>query len=184
MDLAIKAYFDKYRMKDILPPEIVGKVKGKLFSDIETLKKWRSWKDTNLIYVDNSLNVALSGALDDCIVEGDFYIPLDYKTKGSVPKEGFSDFYKTQLDCYCLMLESVGCRTKNLAYLVYYYPEEVKEKGIIKFNVETIPMKTDIEVIKNALKEAVLLLSRGMPKSNTDCEYCKLFEERKNEFRC
>jgi len=182
MDLIIKSYFDKYRLKNELPPEIVGKVKGKLFPDIKIIEKWRSWKDTNLIYVDSSLNASLSGALDDCIVEDNRYVPLDYKTKGSAPQAGYSDFYKAQLDCYCLILESTGYRTKNLAYLVYYWPEEAKEQGIIKFSVETIPMKTDIEAAKNTLKEAVSTLSRGIPKSNLDCEYCKLSEERKNEF--
>lgn len=182
MDLVIKSYFDKYRLRNELPPEIVGKVKGKLFADIKILEKWRSWKDTNLIYVDSPSNVILSGALDDCIVDEGFYIPLDYKTKGSAPQAGYSDFYKTQLNCYCLMLESTGYKTKNLAYLVYYWPEEAKEQGIIKFNVETIPMKTDIEIVKNTLREAVSMLSRGIPKSNPDCKYCKLTKELKNEF--
>lgn len=40
MDLVIKNYFDKYRLKGELPEEIKNKIKGKLFPDMETLKKW------------------------------------------------------------------------------------------------------------------------------------------------
>ncbi|GAH40896.1 unnamed protein product, partial [marine sediment metagenome] len=32
MDLVIKKYFDKYRLNNELPPEVQGKVTGKLFA--------------------------------------------------------------------------------------------------------------------------------------------------------
>src|SRR3989344_4933328 len=42
MDGILKAYFDKYRDTGKLPPEIAGKVEGKLFTDAEQLNQWRS----------------------------------------------------------------------------------------------------------------------------------------------
>ena len=42
MDLAIKKYFDIFREKNELPPEIDGKVVGKLFRNEELLNAWRS----------------------------------------------------------------------------------------------------------------------------------------------
>jgi len=181
MDLVIKAYFDKYRIKGDLPPEIVGKVKGKLFPDIKILEKWRSWKNTSLIYKDNSLNAILSGALDDCIIDNNLYSPLDYKTRGMAIKEDSSKYYQVQLDCYCLMLESTGYKTKNMAYLVYYWPKEVQEDGAIRFSVETIPVKTNIQSAKKIFRNAIIALSKEIPKESPNCEYCKLVADRKNE---
>ena len=40
MDTVIKSYFDTYRLKNELPPEIKDRVKGKLVSDIGRLNKW------------------------------------------------------------------------------------------------------------------------------------------------
>ena len=181
MDSVIKTYFDKYRLKKELPPEISGKVIGKLFPDILTLEKWRSWKTTDLCYENKSCKALLSGALDDCLVENDFYIPLDYKTRGYELKGDPRDYYQTQLDCYCLMLESSGYKTKAVAYLVYYWPEEIGEDGIVKFHVEPIKIETNIESVKKIVEDAAKLLSSPMPKPNPNCEYCNLVTNRKNE---
>jgi len=180
MDLVIKDYFDKYRIKNELPPEINGRVNGKLFQNKAMLDKWRSWRSTDLCYEDKSLNAALSGALDDCLLEDGFYIPLDYKTRGSELKEDPRKYYQTQLDCYCLMLESSGYKTKGLAYLAYYWPIEVQENGMVEFHVEPIKIETNIESAKKIFRDAVILLSSGMQKSSVGCEYCGLVEKRRN----
>lgn len=181
MDLVIKAYFDKYRIKGNLPPEIIGKVKGRLFADTKIIGKWRSWKDTNLIYEDNSLNATLSGVLDDCLIYDNFYIPLDYKTRGSELIEDPRKYYQTQLDCYCLILESSGFKTNGLAYLLYFWPTEVMENGIVKFKVEPIRVETNIESAKVKFRNAVICLGQEMPLASLNCEYCKLVIGRKNE---
>jgi len=181
MDLVIKTYFDKYRLNDELPPEFIGKIEGSLFKDIKILEKWRSWKDTNLIYEDNSLNATLSGALDDCIVEDNYYIPLDYKTRGSAVREDSSKYYQLQLDSYCLILESARYKTKDLAYLVYFWPNEVKEQGNVNFNIKTVKIATNINYAKKVFHDAVISLLGNIPKASLNCEYCKLVTERKNE---
>jgi hypothetical protein len=183
MDLLIKSYFDKCRLKGELPKEIKDKVKGKLFPDIAVLEKWRNWRLTDLVYEDKLFNVLLVGALDDCVVEDNFYIPLDYKTRGSDLKEDPRIYYQTQLDCYCLMLESSGYKTKGIAYLIYYWPEEVKEGGIVKFHVESIEVATDIESSKRIVRDAAILLSSHIPKASSNCEYCGLIKNRKDETR-
>ena len=174
MDLVIKTYFDKYRLRNELPPEIKGKVEGRLFPNISILEKWRSWKDTNLCYKDKILNVILSGALDDCLEDGNFYMPLDYKTRGFDLKEDPRKYYQTQLDCYCLMLESSGYKTKGIAYLVYYWPIEVREEGLVKFKVTPIKIRTNIEAAKRILEEAASLLSSKVPEASVDCKYCNI----------
>ncbi|MBW2046258.1 MAG: PD-(D/E)XK nuclease family protein [Deltaproteobacteria bacterium] len=179
MDLVIKKYFDTYRIKNELPPEIKGKVSGHLFSDMAKLEKWRNWRNSDLCYKDSGAE--LIGALDDCLMDDSQYIPLDYKTRGSELSEDPRKYYQNQLDCYCLMLEHSGFKTKGLAYLVYYWPEEVCQDGVVKFHVEPIRIDTNIESAKKTVSDAVKLLSFPMPQSNPNCEYCTLVANRKSE---
>ncbi len=181
MDSAIKIYFDSFRVKGDVPPEIKGKIRGCLFSEISILNEWRNWRKSHLCYEDRGSNAVLVGALDDCLVEDGFYIPLDYKTRGYKLKGDPRRYYQNQLDCYCLMLEHSGFKTKGLAYLLYYWPEEVKQDGIVKFHVEPIEIETNIESAKRTVKNATDLLHSPMPKSNPCCEYCNLVAERKGE---
>ena len=123
MDRVIKTYFDGYRQNGGLPPEVEGKVLGRLFPDLVRLNRWRDWKTTDLAYTDQGLNVTLSGALDDCLVDGERYIPLDYKTHGYGAKQESVVFYQHQLDCYCLMLEASGFRVyRHLMVDLLPYP--------------------------------------------------------------
>jgi hypothetical protein len=172
MDTVIKKYFDKYRVRGLLPPEIDDRVSGKLFDDIKILEKWRDWRSTDLCYEDETLNASLSGALDDCIVDNGYYIPLDYKTRGYELKDDPRTYYQNQLDCYCLMLESRGYKTKGISYLIYYYPKEVREKGIVEFIVEPIKIETNVKTAREIFEKAITVLNKALPNSSSECEYC------------
>lgn len=178
MDSVIKVYFDKYRVEGKLPPEIEGKVEGKLLSDSELLSKWRNWR-TGLEYKDEILGVNLSGALDDCLQDSStnseqvHYMVLDYKTRGSAPREGDSEkYYSNQIDCYSLLLEENGYPTKGIGYLVYYYPKQVEEQGKVIFDIEVVKIKTDINRAKKTLQDAIKLLNGPIPSHHSECEYC------------
>ncbi|MDP1853016.1 MAG: PD-(D/E)XK nuclease family protein [Candidatus Omnitrophota bacterium] len=176
MDLVIKEYFNAYRGK--LPPELEGKIKGKLMPDLALLEKWRNWR-TGLEYCDKALDAVLFGALDDCLVEGDLYIPLDYKTKGSAPNDGDSEkYYQTQLDSYAFLLSANGYRTADFAYLVYYYPAKVEKDGMVKFNIKACEIGTSITRIKKLFSEAVEVLKGAIPKAAYTCEYCSWHNSR------
>lgn len=172
MDLVIKDYFDKYREKNELPPELEGKVEGNLLHDHALLNKWRNWR-TGLEYTDENLGVMLFGALDDCLEKDGKFVPLDYKTRGFAPKEGDSEkYYGNQLDCYALMLEENGYPSGDFGYLVYYYPEHVEENGTVIFNVKPIQLKIDPNRARKTLKDAVKLLDGPIPPHHSECEYC------------
>ena len=172
MDRVIKEYYDGYRRLKKLPPELEGKVEGLLFQDEPLLETWRNWRK-GLVYEHEGLGVTLTGALDECLVSGDYYIPLDYKTKGSAPtQESSEQYYQNQLDCYCLLLESNERPTCSFGYLVYYYPEKVGKNGSVQFNVQSFRLETDPLRAKETLEAAVRLLKGPEPKTHSECEYC------------
>lgn len=172
MDNVIKKYFDKFRIQDKLPPEIEGKVKGKLIPDLSLINKWRNWR-TGLEYEDKNLGAMLFGALDDCSVDGEYYVPLDYKTRGYAPKKGDSEkYYSNQLNCYALLLQENGYKVGNIAYLIYYYPDAVHENGVVNFNIEVVGININPERAKLTLTQAVDLLKGPLPEKHSDCEYC------------
>ncbi len=168
MDLKIKEYFDKYRGS--LPPEIQGKVRGVLFEDLEILNKWRYWK-TSLSF--KKENVKVYGAFDDLLVDGDVFIPLDYKTRGSSPKGETLDYYLHQLDIYTLLLNRNGFKTENEAYLIYFYPKKIFEGGIVEFSVEPKKVVSSIKRAMDLIDEAIgILNSDEPPSSHNECVFC------------
>lgn len=167
MDLVIKKYFDNFRSK--LPPELEGKVRGVLFENMVKLKLWRNWRTSLRFRKDNA---TLSGALDDLLLDGKIYIPLDYKTRGSSPKDDTNSYYQHQLDIYGLLLERNGYKTDKVAYLIYYYPQKVSQFGRVDFEVEPKKIEINIEQGERLFDEAVKLLRAPLPKSHQECEYC------------
>ncbi len=170
MDLALKKYYDKYRKRGKLPPEIAGEVEGKLLDDVELMKRFRNWR--RFSFEDKKLGVVFYGALDDCLVSNKGYIPVDFKTRGFELKEDTTEFYRNQLDCYALLLERNQYRQAGFAYLIYYIPKEIKEKGRVVFNVRVKKMKTDPERALRVLKRALKVLRGKKPKFHSECEYC------------
>lgn len=173
MDRAIKVYFDSFRAKNKLPPELDGKdFEGiKLYSDQAQLNRWREWR-TGLGYQDEDGSV-LSGALDDLLVKGDRYSPFDYKTKGSVTTEADAvKYYQNQLDCYAFLLETNHLPTLGYAFLFYYSPKSVSERGSVLFELQAIKIATDIERARTTFRKAITLLKSTQPISSLNCEYC------------
>jgi len=171
LDRLIKEYFDKYRVLGKVPPELEGKVEGKPFSDQALMDKWRNWK-TGLSYTDDVLNAVLFGALDECFVKGDYYIPVDYKTRGFDLKEDSTSYYQTQLDCYTLLLEKCGYPTPSFGYLIYYIPQKVEENGLIKFRIEPQKMETNSQRAYEVFAKALQLIANPAPASHSGCQFC------------
>lgn len=177
MDRIIKEYFDRYRKLGKMPPELEGKVKGALFSDQELLDRWRNWRQ-GLNFDDPVLEATLTGALDDCILDDGFLIPLDYKTRGTAPKERDSEeYYQTQLDTYVFLLQKNGFPVREFAYLVYYFPERFFDGNLVKFSTEVVKLETDSQRAYRIFSEAIACLRGPIPKAHTDCSYCAWFSD-------
>ncbi|MFH1776498.1 MAG: PD-(D/E)XK nuclease family protein [Candidatus Omnitrophota bacterium] len=177
MDMVIKEYFDSFRKTQTLPPEIKDKIDGRLFPDQVLLSDWRNWRK-GLVYADEKLNAMLTGALDDCIVLDNCYIPLDYKTRGFAPDSNSRKYYGNQLDCYLLLLEANGFKTPDYAYLVYYYPHKVKNGGMVEFSIEPVKVSADAQQGRETFTKAIKLLAGPIPVKNNTCEYCSWLEKR------
>lgn len=180
MDRVIKTYFDTYRLKQMLPPELGGaEFRGTaLYADNVQLDKWRNWR-TGLQFIDED-GSSLIGALDELMVKEALYIPFDYKTKGSVttPEDAIR-YYQKQLDCYALLLEENQMPTAGYGYLLYFSPKSVGEEGKVLFNLQTIKMDTDPERAKQLFRKAVRSLKNEMPESSRTCEFCLWLGQRR-----
>jgi len=173
LDLLIKKHFDKYRAKGKLPPELVGKVDGKPIDNQQLLNHWRSRKG-GLRYKDKKLDAVLLGLLDECFTNEDFYIPVDYKTRGFSLKSNSTSFYQNQLNCYTFLLEANGYKHKSFGYLVYYIAREVREHGHVHFQIEPKKLDTYPAEALKLFEEAVLFLRGPQPAFHSNSHFCSL----------
>lgn len=168
----IKDYFDKHR--GTLPKELVGKVKGVLVPDQSLINKWRGWGKDSLTYIDEKYNAKISGALDDCIVEDGKHSPVIYDVKGSYPEKDIKreKYHQVQMDILSYLLQVHNYPVRGVGYLVYYIPEKVEDKELVKFNVETIEMSAKPDNARALIIEAMSILLRAIPAASKDCELC------------
>jgi hypothetical protein len=170
MDNVIKVYFDKYRAVG-LPPELEGKIQGKLFPDQVTMDKWRARRG-GLWYEDKKLGARVMGLLDDCLVDGTKYLPLDYKTRGWPPKDDTSHYYQHQIDMYGFLLEKNSYPAGSVGYLMYWWPKEVREDGVVEFSVESKEMEVNPDRAYALFERAVKVIDGDEPAPGTTCTFC------------
>jgi predicted RecB family nuclease len=176
MDRKLKVYFDKYRAMGKLPPELKGKVEGKLYDDLAKMDVWRNVRK-GLGWTDENGDV-LFGAIDDCLVDGKNFIIIDFKTYGgSEIKEEKIEFYQNQMDCYALLFEKNGLKHPGFVYLIFFMPVEVKENGIVEFKIEVKKVKVDSSRALKTFKDAVKLAKGKRPAKHSECTYCSWASE-------
>ena len=181
IDRVLKSYCDLSREQGVLPPELAGQVKGKLFPDQALMDRWRNWR-TGLRWDDPETGGQLSGALDDCLVEEtsageQLYMPLDFKTRGVPPYESTSRYYQTPLEAYALLLQENGYDINGISYLAYYWPREAiamdAEHSVgFSFEVRIHEVRLNIERARRIFRQAVTLLDNEMPPPQAQCDFC------------
>ena len=182
MDGILKTHFDRFMAKGTLPPELKEnkECKGmKLFDDADLLKEWRN-NFKGISYTDKEGNI-LHGAVDNLLVKGNKIIVLDYKTRGFPLKEDTAEHYQNQLNIYNFLLRKNGYETEDFAFLLFYYPKEVKETGEVIFDTKLVKMKIDISEAEKMWKHAIKLLNGPCPKKHNEeeeiCKWCELLGE-------
>ncbi len=178
MDRILKQHFDAFRDKGELPPELHqlnGEVK--LFGDKELLDAWRN-NFKGIQWTDGKGNI-FKGAVDNIIQKGKKLIVLDYKTRGYPVKDDTKGHYQDQLDIYSLLLRKNGYETEDYAYLLFFHPDKVNEKGDVIFHKDLIKMDISVENAERIFKSAVKVLEGEMPDSGKECGFCSLANDFK-----
>lgn len=171
MDRKLKIYFDKYRKQGKLPPELKGKVEGKLYDDMSKMDVWRNNRK-GIRYQDEDGNV-LMGAIDDCLFDGKNFIIIDFKTYGgSEITQDKIEFYKNQLNCYALLFEKNNLKHPGFAYLIFFIPIEIKEHGEVKFDIQVKKVNVDSQNALKTFNSAIKILNGKKPKSHSECKFC------------
>jgi len=181
IDRVLKVYYDRFRTKKALPPEIENQIKGKLFADQTKLDQWRNWRTGLKIYIPEA-DAMLIGAVDDLIInnEGE-YVVFDFKSKGSEPKDDGSQYYQNQLNCYALMLQENGMPISGYGYLAYYYPLAKSKTDSFEFGVMVFKLQVFPEDAKKLVVNAAKCLAGDIPVPAPNCEYCS-FADARNVF--
>ena len=182
MDLILKQWADRYRGE--LPPPLVGRLPGVLWKD-DRLTKFRHWK-TAPQYHNDAHNVTLRGALDDILSVGEALVPLDWKTKGSMPKDDGSQYYQSQMNCYTLMLTAGGYKTLDMAYLVYVHPSaatlqpknEASPIINVSFLLTPFCLETNPDKAEETLIKAAECLRGPRPKATVSNEWVEYVNKK------
>jgi hypothetical protein len=176
IDKVLKVYFDGFREKGELPPEL-GKEAGLegalLFEDTELMDVWRN-NFKGIKWTDAAGNL-FKGAVDELLVRDNKLIVLDYKTRGWPPKSDTGDRYQSQLDMYNFLLRQNGYDTEDVAYLMFFWPKEIDAQGRFVFNTALDERQVDIANAERLVTESVKVLDGPMPDFTEGCEYCQHF---------
>ncbi len=172
MDNIIKTYFDNYRTKNELPPEISKEIKGRLFQDMTLLQDWRcNWR--GIKYQFDEYRMILRGAIDELIVSPeDKLIPFDFKTRGFPLKEDTHVHYQSQLDLYGLLFEKNGYKVAKYGYLLFFWPQSYKENNTI-FNTKLVKIEISPNNGLNLIRKTYEILNSPKPQISSDCQYCQ-----------
>lgn len=167
-DTILKKYFDVFRQKDQLPPLIQGKIKGKLQKPFRE-RYYFKFNDEYGFY----------GKLDECLIDGDNHIPVDFKTASSDPREKETlSAYQNQIDEYLFLLEENGKKTAGFGYLIYFFPEMTMELANgFPMMIHIVKIERKVKDIRKRIESAVKILSGNIPQSAEDCVYCRWFEK-------
>ena len=174
MDNVFKKYFDEYRARGEMPPEIDGKVAGRLFDDARLLHQWREFNfgrggiRTEIPEYD----MTVAGAIDDLVIAPDgAFVPFDFKTRGYPLKEDTHEHYRTQLDLYALLFERNGHEPADYGYLLFFWPRAYG-MGMANFKTELIKMDISPSRGMSVLKKVHDIVTGPKPERHERCEYC------------
>ena len=185
VDDLVKKEFDYHRKKQT-PHPLMKKYKINAVpfqhNDIE---KWQDSKSRGIQYEHPSLNLKLTGGIDDVWKnkETGKLIMADYKAQ-SKPAERkidgyledvYHEGYKLQLDFYRYLFEKNGFEVQTTAYFVVYNAtlERDNFKNKLEFTADLVPYETDSYHIEEKIIEMKKLMDgKKIPASTPHCQNC------------
>ena len=170
MHSKIKKHLDMYRGS--IPNELKDKINGVFMDDVSKLRKWRTWNE-GLFYFDENLEVRVNSAIEDCIIKNEKYSPLDYTLIwGPLTESENEKYFKVQMDINAYLLEVNDYPISGDAYVIYYYPKNVEDNGIVKCDIDIVKMHISLDTARALINEAVYILNGPIPEFSETCECC------------
>jgi hypothetical protein len=172
-DVVLKQYFDGYRKKNILPPIVEKKLPGRLENPLKE-KYFHKFND----------RYGFWGKFDECLVDDGKYIPIDFKTASSDPREKeILEAYQRQIDEYVYLLENNHRQTAGAGYLIFFYPDlsdEVHNGFPMVMHIKKVTAYP--EEVPSRIEKAIKILENSIPTSSEDCSFCGWFERVKEYY--
>lgn len=167
-DVVLKSYFDRYRVKGTLPPIVEGKLSGKL----ENPFKEKYFHKLNE-------NYGFWGKLDECLIDHGKYIPVDFKTASSDPREKeILRAYQHQVDEYVYLMENNHLQTAGFGYLIFFFPDFSDEvHNGFPMVLHIVKVMAHPESVPARIKKAIEILENPIPKSSDECSFCGWFDK-------
>lgn len=172
-DAVLKSYFDIFRKKGTLPPFVEDTLSGQLQNPfIETY-----FHTVNAEY-------GFYGKLDECLILDGKYIPVDFKTSSSDPREkDILSAYQNQIDAYAFLLQQNKKEPAGYGFLLFFYPDlttEIKH-GFPMIN-HIVRVEAHPEAVSGRIERAIEVLKGPLPAHSSDCQFCSWFEKVKEYY--
>lgn len=172
-DTVLKSYFDIFRKKGTLPLFISDTLKGKLQDPfIETY------------FHTVNKNYGFMGKLDECIMYEEKYIPLDFKTSSSDPREkDIFAAYQNQIDAYAFLLQQNRKEPAGYGYLIFFYPDVTTDiqHGFPMIH-HIVRVEAHPEAVPGRIERAIGVLQGPLPDASADCQFCNWFGKVKKYY--
>lgn len=168
---------DRHRRRKTVPSELEALDEELQLAEQALVDRCRDWRQAPRARF-TSVEVSVRGALDDVLFSEDGVIPLDYKSRGSIPDLGdsseVSHYYRRQLTVYRLMLEASEYPTpaKPTGVLIFCAPV-VGDGGRLGFRTEAVQLSLNTEAVKETIQDAARTLRGSMPEAGADCDRCQ-----------
>ena len=172
-DTVLKSYFDIFRKKGTMPPFVADTLKGQLQNP---------FKETYFHIVNEQYGFL--GKLDECLVLDGKYIPVDFKTSSSDPREkDILSAYQNQIDAYAFLLQHDRKEPAGYGFLIFFYPDLATEiKDGFPMVKHVVRLDAHPEHVNDRIQRAVEVLQGPLPEPNADCQFCSWFKKVKEYY--
>lgn len=188
VDHLLKKEFDIHRAKNTRHPLMEAYGLDAIPYSHENLNEWRE-NFKGVQYLHQPTNLLITGAVDDIWIDNKTkeLIVVDYKATSKDAEVTLdTDWqigYKRQMEVYQWLLRQLGFPVSDTGYFVYCNGRKDNKSfdGKLEFNIKLIPYKGNTDWIEKTILDIKKCLdSNIVPKSASDCEYCKYVNRAKN----
>lgn len=184
VDTLLKKEFDAHRAAGTAHPLMKKYGIDAVPFEHEKMNEWRDALRAGVQYFYESINLIITGAIDDIWVDpkGELMV-VDYKATSKRDEVNLdADWqigYKRQVEIYQWLLRKNNFKVSDTAYFVYCNGDADKEAfdAKLEFDISVLPYKGDGGWIdKTILDLHKCLIGDKLPESGGDCDFCKYRE--------